>query len=239
MIAPRQHLLDLKPEQLPTLENFVPGSNRELLGRLRALCHGDSFDAVYLWGPSGCGRSHLLQAVAARAQQQRPVTVADAAAAGDSLALAPGSLLVIDDVDRLGAAGQSALFKACNAARLAGIALLLSGPVPPRELALREDLRTRIGQALIYEIKALSDAEKAEALQRHALMRGMRMDDGLLQYLLRHGRRDLPTLMNVLDALDRATLEQQRPATLPLLREVMQRNLFSDGVPTHEDKTDP
>ena len=237
MNLPRQHLLDLKPEQIPTLDNFVPGGNRELIGRLRLLCKSDCFDALYLWGLPGCGRSHLLQAVADQATGQRPVTALDAIAAGDSFLLPPGSLLVIDNLDRLDAAGQTALFKAFNAARLAGIALLLSGPVPPRELELREDLRTRIGQTLIYEIKALSDEEKAEALQRHALMRGMRMDDALLQYLLRHGRRDLPALMNVLDALDRVSLEQQRPATLPLLREVMQQNLFTDEQ-TPEEKPD-
>lgn len=228
MNIPRQHLLDLKPEQIPTLDNFVPGGNRELLGRLRALAAPDSFDAIYIWGPPGCGRSHLLRAVTDRALSRRPTTHAIAGGIGESLPLAPGSLLLIDDVDQLSAAGQSALFKTFNAARLAGLALLLSGPVPPRELALREDLRTRIGQTLIYEIKPLSDEEKADALQRHALMRGMRMDEALLQYLLRHGRRDLPALMSVLDALDRVSLEQQRPATLPLLREVMQSTLQLD-----------
>lgn len=228
MNIPRQHLLDLKPEQIPTLENFVPGGNRELLGRLRALAAPDSFDAIYIWGPPGCGRSHLLRAVTDRGLPKRPITHAIACEIGESLPLAPGTLLLIDDVDQLSAAGQSALFKTFNAARLAGLALLMSGPVPPRELALREDLRTRIGQALIYEIKPLSDEEKAEALQRHALMRGMRMDEALLQYLLRHGRRDLPALMSVLDALDRVSLEQQRPATLPLLREVMQSTLQLD-----------
>ena len=63
---------------------------------------------------------------------------------------------------------------------------------------------------------------------RHALLRGMRVDDGLVQYLLRHGRRDLPSLMAVLDGLDHASLAQQRPATLPLLKEVMQMQLETD-----------
>ena len=225
MNLPRQQLLDLKPEQIPSLDNFIPGRNRELLSRLRAIARPDCMDAIYLWGPTGCGRSHLLNAVAKLVEERRPFLALTAAQMDDALRVAPGGLLIVDDIHELTDAGQSALFKTFNAARLTGLSMLLSGPTPPRELLLREDLRTRIGQTLIFEIKPLTDEEKSDALQRHALMRGMRMDEGLLQYLLRHGRRDLPSLMTVLDALDNASLEQQRPPTLPLLREVMQSTL--------------
>ncbi len=225
MNQPRQQLLDLKPEQIPTLENFVPGRNRELLGRLKAMAWPDCLDAVYVWGPAGCGRSHLLVALANLAATHRPCLALAATQVDDGLHLAPGGLLIVDDVHQLSDEGQSALFKTFNAARVTGLSMLLSGLMPPRELALREDLRTRIGQTLIFEIKPLTDEEKSDALQRHALMRGMRMDESLLHYLLRHGRRDLPSLMNVLDALDNASLEQQRPATLPLLRQVLQLDL--------------
>jgi DnaA family protein len=136
--------------------------------------------------------------------------------------LTPGCLLMIDDVGQLGGEAQVALFRAFNAARFLGLAMLLSGDEPPLRLALREDLRTRIGQTLIYEIHALSDEEKAAALRRHAIERGMLMDPGVVHYLLRHGRRDLPSLMAMLGSLDRASLEQKRPPTLPLLRELMQ-----------------
>jgi DnaA family protein len=121
-----------------------------------------------------------------------------------------------------------ALFRVFNAARMAGLALLLSGSEPPSRLTLREDLRTRIGQTLVFELRPLNDDDTSAALRRHALMRGMRIDDSLVRYLLRHSRRDLPSLMAVLDNLDRATLELQRPATLPLLKEAIQLQ-FDDG----------
>lgn len=229
MNPPRQQmLLDLKPEQAPTLDNFVVGANGELLQRLRDLCDSHSFEALYLWGPTGGGKSHLLAATASAAAARRPVVVVDAAGAGNELHLAPGSLLVIDDIEALGEEAQVALFRAFNAARFTGLALLLAGTEPPLRLALREDLRTRVGQALIYEIQALSDEDKAAALRRHAIERGMLMDPGVVQYLLRHGRRDLPSLMAMLGSLDRASLEQKRPPTLPLLRELMQTSLDLD-----------
>jgi DnaA family protein len=225
-----QLLLDLKPEQLPTLDNFVAGANNELTGRLRGLADPGNFDAITLWGSPGSGRSHLLAAVAALAAPRRPVCFLAAAAVGEELSISAGGLLVIDDIDALTPPAQHALFRAFNSARLIGLAILLAGPCPPLRLALREDLRTRIGQTLIYELKSLTDEEKSAALRRHALMRGMKVDDSLVHYLLRHGRRDLPSLMAVLDGLDKSSLERQRPATLPLLREVMQ--LQFDDPPT-------
>jgi DnaA family protein len=225
-MSQQQMLLDLKPEQAPTLENFVAGGNGELLQRLEDLCDSQSYEALYVWGTPGSGKSHLLAATAAAAR--RPVVRLRGAEAAADLALLPGSLVVIDDVEGLNDEAQVALFRAFNAARLAGLALLLSGSVPPLQLQLREDLRTRIGQTLIYEIQALTDEDKAAALRRHAIERGMLMDPAVVQYLLRHGRRDLPSLMAMLNGLDRASLEQKRPPTLPLLRELMQTSLDLD-----------
>jgi DnaA-homolog protein len=222
-----QLILDLKPEQLPTLDNFVAGANTELLSRLRDLADSHSDEAVYLWGPEGCGKSHLLAATVATAAELRPAAFMNATEVGAEIATKTRTLLAIDDVHNLGEAAQIALFRVFNAARLGELTLVLSGNEPPARLTLREDLRTRIGQTMIYEMKPLSDEEKSAALARHALLRGMRVDGSLVRYLLSHGRRDLPSLMAVLDSLDRATLEQQRPATLPLLKEVMQLQLES------------
>ncbi len=220
----RQLLLDIRPAQQPRLDNFVPGANGELLACLRALARPRAFDAVYLWGPPGCGRSHLLRAShAAAGQAQRRAVFVAGAEAGADLPCPPGSLLIVDDVERLGDAAQVALFRAFNTARLAGLALLLSGPAPPRDLQLREDLRTRIGSALVFEVRPLSESERALTLRSHAAQRGMRLDDELVAYLLRHAPRDLPSLMALLDALDRASLALKRPVTLPLLREVLRQ----------------
>ena len=225
----QQLLLDIRPEQVSSLENFVVGDNAELVAHLNALSDGNAFDQIYLWGPPGSGRSHLLRGVLARAQARtRPVLWVDAAMLGDVLAPAPGSLLIVDDVERLSDAAQITLFRTFNAARLAGLALLLAGAEPPLRLALREDLRTRIGATLVYEVKPLSDHDKAAALSQHAQGRGMRVDEALIDYLLHHGRRDLPSLLAVLDLLDLASLERQRPLTLPLLRQVLQDSLELD-----------
>lgn len=223
---PRQLLLDLQPAQPPTLENFVTGANGELLARLRLLITPRHFEAIYLWGPPGSGKSHLLAACARAAQ--RPLLHEPGQKVGADETVTAGSLILIDEVDTLSAEAQIALFRLFNTARFLGLGFLIAGRQPPRELPLREDLRTRIGQSLIYEIKMLSDGEKADAMARHALERGMLMEPAIIQYLLRHGRRDLPSLLAMLDALDRASLELQRAPTLPLLRELMQTSFDLD-----------
>lgn len=221
---PQQLTLDIRPEQHPTLENFIAGANAELVARLRALAQPKAYDAVYLWGPPGSGRTHLLRAAlaAAEAAARRVVLVAGEEA-GAELPCPPGGLLIVDDVDRLDDTAQVALFRAFNSARLAGLALLIAGPAAPLELKLREDLRTRIGQALVYQVKPLSDEEKAATLQSQASQRGLSVEDEVFGYMLRHTARDLPSLMAVLDALDRASLERKRPVTVPLLKEMLNK----------------
>ncbi|CAL95755.1 DnaA regulatory inactivator Hda [Azoarcus olearius] len=226
----KQLVLDIRPDAPPSLDNFVAGANAELLAALSLLGSAEQAAALparhlYLWGARGSGRSHLLRAATAAAGGQRPVHLLDAATIGDTLPDTADALVAIDDIDQLGDAAQIALFNAFNRARTNGQALLLAGPCAPLELTLREDLRTRIGQSLIYEVQSLDDDSRAAILVALAERRGLRLADEVIDFLLRHGRRDLPSLLAVLEALDAASLERKRAVTLPLLREMMQQGL--------------
>ena len=97
---------------------------------------------------------------------------------------------------------------------------------PPLQLALREDLRTRLGSGLIFRLHALSDEEKISALAAQAKARGLSLPGGALDYLLARVPRDMRSLMAFLVALDRYSLEHKRPITLPLLREVLHHSPF-------------
>lgn len=217
----KQLLLDLRADAPPTLDNFIAGENEELLRALHETVLGAGH--LYLWGPAVSGRSHLLAATVEAARQAgRPALHLAAENAGENLPDTPGLLLAIDDVERLDDAAQIALFNAFNRSATYNQTLLLAGPQPPRSLAVREDLRTRIGQTLVFELRPLDDATRAAILARLAERRGMKLPEELVAFLLRHGRRDLPSLVGVVEALDAASLERKRPVTLALLREVMQ-----------------
>ena len=198
----QQLILDIGPAAEPDFDNYVAGPNAEAVASLRSFAAGATRDAVmYLWGEPGSGRSHLLRA-AAKAN--------------------PG-LVTADDVDDLDEPAQQRLFAAINAAREGAPAVLAAGSRPPAQLALREDLRTRLAWGLVYQLKPLSDAEKALHLRAEAARRGLRLPDEVVGYLLTRLPRDLPSLNSVLDALDRYSLAAKRPVTLPLVREALER----------------
>jgi DnaA family protein len=130
-------------------------------------------------------------------------------------------VVAVDDVEKLDGAAQISLFALFNRQRESGGLLLVSGTQAPVFLPLRDDLRTRLGWGLVYQVQALNDAEKEEALRQHAQARGFELPNEVTTYLLRHGRRDLPALLTTLDALDEHCLRLKRAASVPLLKEVL------------------
>ena len=127
----------------------------------------------------------------------------------------------MDNVDQLDDAGQIALFNHFNRLKMADGRLLTATTQPPAHLAVREDLRTRLGSGLIYRLQPLTDAEKAAAVATLARERALKLSTDAINYLLRHASRDMRTLAMLVVALDQYTLEQKRPVTLPLLRELL------------------
>ncbi len=210
----RQLTLDLLPESPPSLDNFVPGTNAETVAALSEWLAGGRPDTSFcLYGESGCGRSHLLLATG--------FAYVDAALNPSLAGISAGETLAVDNVDQLDADGQVALFALFNQMKMDGGRLLTAAPQPPAHLALREDLRTRLGSGLIYRLQPLSDAEKADAIATLAKERALKLSPEMIGYLLRHASRDMRTLAMLVVALDQYTLEQKRPVTLPLLRELL------------------
>ncbi len=200
--------LAISPPPEPAFDNFVAGANAEALERVKALAEGRLREAiVYLWGEAGSGRTHLLRA-AARANP---------------------TLAVADDVESLDAEAQQALFNAINAARDGRAAVLAAGSSPPARLALRDDLRSRLGWGLVYQLHPLSDAEKAQHLKAEAARRGLQLTDELVAYFLTRLPRDLYSLKALLDRLDQHSLARKKPLTLALVREVLQGNTPPPG----------
>lgn len=235
----QQLILNLEALKPVSLETFVTGRNAEATALLAALAEAQGAGRIatldldrrflYLWGESGAGKSHLLHALAALPGTRLlpgavATTAATAAEADAAFTFDPTiGLYLLDDCDRLTPAEQIAAFGLFNQVREHGAALVACGALPPAQLALREDLRTRLGWGLIYHLHELTDAEKIEALTRAADARALVLSAGVLPYLITHFQRDMRSLSALLDALDRYSLETQRPITLPLLRSLLQR----------------
>jgi DnaA family protein len=213
----RQLILDLLPESPPTLDNFVAGGNAETLALITEWLAGTRTDTSFcLWGEAGSGCSHLLQASGFSYIDAGLDPALNSASAAEQLA--------VDHVENLDETGQIALFNHFNRLKMSGGMLLTATSQPPAHLALREDLRTRLGSGLICRLQPLSDAEKAEALATQAKERALKLTPELIDYLMRHAPRDMRTLSSVIVALDQYTLEQKRAVTLPLLRELLNQD---------------
>ena len=220
----QQLALELGPPPPPTFDSFFPGRNAATFAALRAALASGA-RCIYLWGPQASGKTHLLRAfVAQRGEPARYAGPGDHFddSVDDCVDNATGeSAFAADDVQRLDMVGQVALFDLYNRYRSSGGTLLAAGDRPPAELPLREDLRTRLGSALVLHLAPLSDEEKAAALSEHARQRGFRIAPELIEYVLKQVQRDMGTQMAVVAALDRTSLERKRPVTLPLVREVL------------------
>ena len=213
----RQLLLDFTQAPAPTFENFVPGRNVEPLAAVRAAVSGIPERVLYLWGETGAGKTHLLRAFAASREGAFFVR------GEDSAGTESGGVLVLDAAERMGEARQVALFNAFN--ERAFELIVVSAHAAPKDVALRRDLATRLATGLTYRLLPLTDDEKREALAAHAKARGFALSEEVAAYLLTHARRDMPSLIQALDALDRHSLETGRPITVPLLKAALQPEL--------------
>jgi DnaA family protein len=219
----KQLVLEISPPANPTFANFVIGQNREAVDALTKSAQPTATSAkvIYLWGLPGCGKTHLLRAFASAAgfaSLERTSRLCYVPVLGQQT-----SHVLVDNVQSLDDAQQISLFDAINQRALdPAAAVVVTGNVAPRDLALRPELSSRLGSGLVFSLHALSDAEKMQALQAHAATRGFGLRDDVVSYLLRHTRRDMTSLIGLLDSLDQFSLETGREITLPLLKQMAQ-----------------
>ena len=216
--------LAIGPETLPTFDSFLPGPNAAAHEHLRGLALPTSMPVapVYLWGPAGSGKTHLLRALAHQRQQAgQRVGWFNAGDAVPWPLAAHWSLVVIDRCEALDEAAQHAAFTLFVEAAGQGVQIAGAGRLPPVDLPLRDDLRTRLGWGHVFALQPLAEAETRAALRREADHRGIFLSDDVMDHLLTHFERDLGSLMSLLDRLDRFSLARSRAITVPLLRTML------------------
>lgn len=228
------------PDQLPlgvtlggrrSFANFVAGPNAAAVAGLQALLAAGAGGTAYLWGGSGCGKTHLLEACCGHPSLQgRPVAylpLGSPRAVPRMLeGLAEAELLCLDDVHSVAGDGiwEEALFHLYNRAEQAGRPMIFTARVAPRTPGWRlADLASRLTAAGVWRLHSLGDDERREALKRHAGERGFELTDEVVTYLMRRLRRDMTTLSGFLERLDRSSLAAQRRVTVPFVKSLLER----------------
>ena len=242
----KQIPLAIGPDPLPTFDNFLSGANAAALAHLRTLAEpAAQFEGlraptasaapVYLWGPAGSGKSHLLRALAHARQRAGEQTGSFTADDPAPWVLQPGwTLVAVDGCDALDAERQHAAFALFVQAVDAGVQWAAAGRVPPVDLPLRDDLRTRLAWGHVFALQPCSEAEARTALRLEAGRRGIFLGDEVLDYLLTRAARDLGTLMQLLERIDRFALARQRGVTVPLLRQMLQEQAGAQALQSVE-----
>jgi len=220
--------LELRLRHAPRLTDFILGDNAAVLATLHGLLTPSGERLVFLAGPSGSGRTHLLSGICA-AGEKRGLQCAYVPL-GEHRALDPAllqgletlDLVAVDDVMQVGGqmAWEQALFVLFNRCRETGTRLLFSADRGPAALDLAlPDLRTRLAWGLTLAIAPLDDAGRRDLLQDLAARRGLELPAEVARYLLERAPRHPKDLVALIDTLDQASLAEQRRLTVPFVRE--------------------
>lgn len=229
----KQLALDIGLASGPTLARFFAGPNEAALQHLR-LAAGDGSSVAtrspvptYLWGEPGSGKTHLLQAVRhALREQGNGVGWLDPSVAEPPEFDENWAAVVMDDVHLYSTALQATAFNwfvnAISPASGSQRWVLAAGNLPPADLPLRDDLRSRLGWGHVFQLQLLGEAERRAVLRQEADARGVFLGDEVMDYMLNRFSRDLGSLMQLLDQLDAFALRTQRAITIPLLKTMLE-----------------
>ncbi len=221
----KQIALDIGLARGPTLANFLAGPNEAALRHLQLWAGSPTRSPVpsYLWGASGAGKTHLLKAVEECLREQ-------GASCGwlDATTLEPPqfdeswAVVFLDDVHLYTAVQQHAAFNWFVNAQALQRGVLAAGALPPADLKLREDLRTRLGWGHVFQLQVLSEPERRAVLRQAADARGVFLGDEVMDYMLTRFSRDLGNLMQLLEQLDGYALQTKRAITIPLIKSMLE-----------------
>jgi DnaA-homolog protein len=233
-MIPQQLSLGVSLNDDATFANFFApdlSANTHIIAALREQLETDRNPFIYLWGASGCGLTHLLQAACHHAQnlgksfQYFPLR--------DLVGYAPAELfaelelldfVVLDALDEVitRPEWELALFNLFNRLRDTGRRLLVAAVYGPQELAVQlPDLKSRLQWGTTFHVNSLNDEQKQQALQFRARARGLDLNDEVASYIIQRLPRDMNELFWQLNRLDHASLAEQRKLTIPFVKKIL------------------
>ena len=227
----QQQVFNLQLSLANTFETFYAKANHTLVKQLQTIARGEQKELqVFIWGATNTGKTHLLQAVChlASKHQQRSIYIPLAKLPLHDPEIIQGfekmDIVCIDDVHVVAKnkPWEQALFNLINQARAHNATIIISSQQNPAQNIFElSDLNSRTVWGPVYKLYELLDCELEDALLQHANTRGIKLSDEVRKYLFIHCRRDMPTLVSILDQLDHASLQEQRRITVPFLKKIL------------------
>ena len=221
----KQLALDIGVASPATLDSFHPAANEAAWKHVQLWARSPTRSPVptYLWGNSGSGKTHLLKAVEHALREQGAIVGwLDASVAEPPPFREDWAVVLFDDVERYTAVQQHAAFSWFVQAQTMHRGVLAAGALPPADLPLRDDLRTRLAWGHVFQLRVMSEPERRAVLRQAADARGIFLSDDVMDFILARFSRDLDSLMQLLQHLDAYALRAQRGVTIPLIKSMLE-----------------
>jgi len=195
--------------------DFVAGPGNETALAFIESWPGWPLHALAVFGPLGCGKTHL-------AHIWRGLSGADFVAPPFDVAALAGRALVVETADVAARTAPEGLLHLFNQVRETGGHLLLTATTPPARWNVGlPDLRSRLATVPALEVMAPDDALLAAVLVKHFSDRQLRPAPAVTDYLVARIERSFAAAGAVVAALDEAALAGRREINVALARTVL------------------
>lgn len=210
--------------------SYYAGDNGQALQHLQQIAEGEEHKNLYLWGQSGTGKSHLLQAVCTVLSTNGKNTAYLPLSRFKEITpellegLEQLDLICIDDLDRISGEEdwEQAIFNLFNGLRENKRPMIMAAQYSPQGIKIKlPDLKSRLAWDLIYHLVPLSENSVITALKHKARLRMFDMPDDVIEYLVKRVSRDSHSLFGLLDKLDEASLVSKKKLTIPFVKELL------------------
>lgn len=221
----QQLTLGIRLRDDATFDNYFAGQNEQVVHNLQK----QEEPYVFLFGKTGTGKSHLLQAACHQeGKRGLPVVYLPLAEEGIMPAMLDGlesmSLIALDDIQNVigDKDWEFALFNLYNRVREKGVSMIVSSTEPLASLKIElADLKSRLSWGPIFQLTGLIDKEKQLALQLRAKNRGLELANDVVTYLLKRSPRDMNSLFALFEKLDKASMVEKRKLTIPFIKDYL------------------
>ena len=198
--------------------------NRETIALIDNLFKFNCKDnRIYLWGPSAVGKTHILIATIKKfLNLNKEVIDLSFIDGNDTFDLGSIDFYFLDDIDRADGKIQNNLFNIFNMSENENAAIFITGSLPPNQMSLRPDLKTRISQCLVLNLKELEDEEKKDVLLKRSYFMGINLKLEIIDYLVKNYNRNMHELIKLIEKIDKESIIQKKRITIPFIKSFME-----------------
>ena len=249
----------LNPTQ--TFENFIEGKSNKLSRTIaQAIADNPSqqtFNPLFIWGPSGVGKTHLVNALGIRLQKLYPTRRVLYIPAHDFLVQFTESrrqnkfnefiqfyqsieVLIVDDVHEFTAQMKTleAFFHIFNHLHQNGRKIILTCDRPPSELTgMEERMLSRFRWGMTIEMERPEEQLRYDILMSKIRRSGLNMPDDVVRYIARTIKSNVRELEGAIHSLQAYSIVENEDITSDFAHRILEKNAITKAQPKNKRTT--